>query len=222
MSLRIFTGRLGLPSELALIQPLTRRSLALSRPKAARQAPGVSTSPSQETPRLTLNVSGNGFRSSARDASGDGMGARAHVGPFPMGVGMDSVVRKGASKPWRELSLGSKGPSASPCGRQRRTLTYCCMFLHLALSVARVGQKSTSLLVVATGGLLFFLIATSVGTELFSPNSSTVIFGRVVDLLQENEDVRSFSEPCLWRFAFISSDGRLTPLPCCALAPSAS
>jgi hypothetical protein len=112
MSLRLIATRVGLPAELALLQPLSRRSLSLSTPAAARQAPGVYTSPSQETPRLTLNVSGNGPVRSSRDTNGDGMGARSHVGPFPMGVGMDSVVRQGARRPWRELSFGSKGASA--------------------------------------------------------------------------------------------------------------
>lgn len=127
MSLRLLPARL-LPAELPLLPlPHPARHLSLSLPSRARSPPSASSSssstartyPSQETPRLTLNVSGNGYSRPSSSAGGataanaDGMDARAHVGPFPMGVGMDSVQRKGASRPWSELSFGSKRASYS-------------------------------------------------------------------------------------------------------------
>lgn len=191
MSLRIASSRSPLRRLLSTTTPL----LARSSDSSSFQQP--KTYPSQALPKLTLNLNGTSSSSQA-EPSADGMGARSHVGPFPMGVGMDSIARKGAPRKWKDLSTGGKGPS--PFSSPYPLLLLFLPFFSLSTSkltgptggcqsAYRVGQNSTSLLVVATGGLLFFIIAASVTTELFSPNSSTVIFGKAVDLLKDNEDV---------------------------------
>ncbi|CED84648.1 Mitochondrial import inner membrane translocase subunit Tim21 [Phaffia rhodozyma] len=101
----------------------------------------------------------------------DGTGAPYHAGPYPIGAGLGTSAfrRQAPRKAWKELGWGSK--------------------------LYRVGANSSNLLVVALGGSLFFIIAISVSTELFSPNSTTVIFGKAVDKLKEQDELKHYLLP---------------------------
>lgn len=63
-------------------------------------------------------------------------------------------------------------------------------FRSSTLAVARASQKTGNFTVVAFGGALLFVIVISVSTELFSPNSPTVIFNKAVERLKQSPDVR--------------------------------
>ncbi|ORY24387.1 hypothetical protein BCR39DRAFT_547029 [Naematelia encephala] len=84
---------------------------------------------------------------------------RDSVGPFPLGVGPSG--RSKAWRPWGQLGIGGK--------------------------LVRTTQQTGNLTVILIGGALLVILTFALTTELFAPNSPSVLYSAAVDLIRASD-----------------------------------
>lgn len=114
-------------------------------------------------------------QSAAQDAQSDS------AGPFMLG----SIKRSGpAPKKWNELSTKGKG---------MRTFLHCCFVARSntpEMAVVRSTARTSNLIVIITGAGLTALLAYTLLSDLFSPNSPTVKYGEACKMISQSIEVQ--------------------------------
>ena len=118
---------------------------------------------------------------SALDQKQRGAQRDESVGPFQLDI-QPSIRRGEKVKKWSELSTGGKGMIASAF------LPICDIDLA-AWAVTRAAARSTNLTVILLGAGFSVMLIYALTSELFSPNSPTVLYGRSCDRIKASKKV---------------------------------
>jgi import inner membrane translocase subunit TIM21 len=105
------------------------------------------------------------------------------VGPFQWGMVQPTIDHGEKVAKWKELSTKGKSAFAS-------RFEAGIMFIACSSTVMRTTERTTNLTVILLGAGLSALLIYSLTTELFSKNSSTVLYNQACERIKASPRVR--------------------------------